>query len=263
MALLATTCGTCYASAYNEAPRNETAIEDVLFNEALGYCDEIRWEKSKTVLETPTYTVHFGDITDTVEVLYAKDGCYTVKCIEGDKENILSKTAKGEIFLNGKKVEFSIDNDNMPEHFSSERIAPLATETWFQKTCPYGNPSDYSHRLTSYDYSVAAVHFNMMLKDLTTYTFCAVMASSIASWTAIAAINGTEFATGFIFNELVNINAYSTAVSYTARVYTHRNYTSGFITPIITRVWKYKYTYHAEANYNGNSSSNEEYKCQI
>ncbi|MCG4733559.1 hypothetical protein L0M92_08030 [Casaltella massiliensis] len=72
-----------------------------------------------------------------------------------------------------------------------------------------------------------------------------------------------SFAAAYILDFLTDVNPTSTAVSYSIQVYTHKNYTSGFIGPIITRVWKYSYKYYATANLTGPYTEDYEFKCQM
>ena len=76
-------------------------------------------------------------------------------------------------------------------------------------------------------------------------------------------LQAKSFAAAYILDFLTDVNPTSTAVSYSTQVYTHKNYTSGFIGPIITRVWKYSYKYYATANLTGPYTEDYEFKCQM
>lgn len=254
-----------YSFAERTAMRDKVE-EDLFVIEKMGILFsgavvEILYEQNNGA-PTFRYVVDFGTITNTVEVIENNEDMFTVRCVEGDKVDVLSKSKDGTLFLDGEEI---IIEQEMPPAFARAGnvggITPYATETWFQKKSPYGSASDYNYLLTTLNYNKTEVKFNKAIRYLTVSAFTSAMASSIAAWAGIGPIG--EFAIGEVLSALVDIDGDVSAVSYKARVYTHKNYTSGYIAPIIMRVWKYQYQYYASPNLTGPYTTNYEFKCQI
>lgn len=183
-----------------------------------------------------------------------------MKITENEKINIMTKTKDGTVFIDGNKVVFShIQDDVVFENANT--IVPFATETWFQDRPPYGSASDYTYKQTSLCYNKTEVRFNTAIQKLTFSAFRSNLIKSVVSSLGIS--KAKKFASETVLKQLVKYNPESKSVSYKIDLYTHKDYTSGFIGPIITRAWKYQYKYYATPNLTDSYASDYEFKCQM
>lgn len=102
-----------------------------------------------------------------------ENGNYVMTFIEGEKEDSLQITPEGEIWLNGKKIEYSVvrvPNEAVSGVVSAENqedIIPYGRRyniTDYVNECPYGTEADYSTYVELFEVDV---EFNEFAKNLT------------------------------------------------------------------------------------------------
>ncbi|MDD6881241.1 MAG: hypothetical protein PUE18_06660 [Firmicutes bacterium] len=217
-------------------------------------------ELQENNLATRKYILDFGDVINTIEVIENTDDAYTVKITENEKMNIFTKTKEGKVIIDGQEVVMTMIGQKQSLN-DGNAVMPLATETWFQDSCPYGDTTDYTYLQTTMNYNKTAIKFNVALRSLTFSAFRGALFKSVANWVGIT--GAKKFAAKTVLSKLIQYNPESKSVSYSIKAYTHKNYTNGFITPIITRVWKYQYQYYATPNLTGSYTTEYEFKCQM
>lgn len=217
-------------------------------------------KENEDAVKCRSYIIDFDGISNIIEVLANTEEVFSVRITEDEKVNIYTETKDGKVYIDGYEVKMCT-REEICNVKANDLIMPLATETWFQTSCPYGSASDYTYKQTSLCYNENEVKFNVALQKL---TFSAFKGSLVKSVVGSLGITGAKrFASETVLKQLVKYNPESKAVSYSIDLYTHKNYTSGFISPIITRVWKYNYKYYATANLTGSYATEYEFKCQM
>lgn len=96
------------------------------------------------------------------------------------------------------------------------------------------------------------------LENIAKSAYIAILISTLPVSVITAAIAGA------LFGELVAKAPDAERLSVKVETFTHKNYTSGFVSPIITWVWKYKYSYYTTTNCSGSVIATDyAYKCQM
>ena len=161
--------------------------------------------------EDNVYLLRFENYLDRVSVEVYEDGSVQLNCEEGEKKDVILKTARGELFHNGVKVF-----ENSP---SGAKGFTFSTTT----ACPYGNSSDYS-------YSAGATNKPNMalgnfLKNMTVAAVVAILFTAITGGGSLAALGYaalSSIATGMI-QYAVLYDPYQTALSCKINTYYHKS----------------------------------------
>ncbi len=201
------------------------------------------------------YELDYGDVINYVEVLKNDECEISIRIKENDVLNFFTKKNDGQMILNGATIEIS--KVNAYSNFGyMDSYSTRATETWFQETCPYGSSSDYSYSKQTMNYHNIAL--GTRLENIAKSASIAILISTLPVSVITAAIAGA------LFGELVAKAPDAERLSVKVETFTHKNYTSGFVSPIITWVWKYKYSYYATTNCSGSVIATDyAYKCQM
>lgn len=201
------------------------------------------------------YTIDYGGLLNEVVILEKSSTKVVLKATENNKENIIEWHSNGNLYIDNHRIE--VVHDSIPMAYNGEPALPLAGATiYFRDSVRYGTASDYSNFFKNEN--IANIKLNQKLSNLGYSALIAVMLAAMSGQTWEAASFGLSLYT------FLNDNAPSTTyLSYKAKVYTHKNYHSGYIPSLFTFIYKYSVTYFTYLNYGGSSYSGTIYKYNM
>ena len=183
-----------------------------------------------------------------------------LKFNEKGNVDILSLSSDNRAYLNGEEIKVTDSAGNrVPISLFSDEVTvePKAGfSTYFTSRCPYGSAGDYTHRYgTEKDGNIALTN---QLKDIATNTFISIMCSFFGVMK-----NLSESVMKGIYDWLKTTDPQTDALSYSATVWTHKSYTSGYIPSLFTFVYKWSLKLYSKENYKGNVKYQVVYKCKL
>lgn len=213
------------------------------------------------------FTVQSGDIINDITVLQNSADTVVLK-IDQDADgitNVLEFRSNGDIILDGNLVEITYDGD-MKSSFDTPVISPKAGATiYWRDKVPYGSASDYSHFLKNEN--VADIALKKQISDTAFSTLLSILSKAIGF--ATGGFGGVivgvfaQKAGQAVYDYFKKNAASTTALSCKSKVYTHKNYTSGYIGYISSFVYKYNTTFYSKKNYAGVSKTCTAYKVNM
>ena len=181
-----------------------------------------------------------------------------LKFQNGDKVNSIAFTDDGRTYMCGKDVT-TFDENGKPEKAKLFDIQPKAGfSTYYSNKCPYGSASDYTHKYGTEQNANMAL--SDRLGDLIVETFISFLCGKFVVGGPVA-----EELFKAVYYELKKTNPQTTALSYKATLWSHKNYSSGYVPSLFTFVWKYKVTLYPKANFGdaANAEVRNNYKCKM
>ena len=209
------------------------------------------------------FTVQSGDIINDITVLQNSADTVVLK-IDQDADgitNVLEFRSNGDIILDGNLVEITYDVD-MKSSFDTPVISPKAGATiYWRDKVPYGSASDYSHFLKNEN--VADIALKKTISKIGFAALLSILGGAVAG-SLTAAVSSFAPAAGELIYDYFLDNAGTTSnLSCKSKVYTHKNYTSGYIGYISSFVYKYNTTFYSKKNYAGVSKTCTAYKVNM
>lgn len=205
------------------------------------------------------FTVKSGDIINDITVLENSDEKISLQIEQEDICNVLEVYDDGKIVLDGYPVIIERENDAAVMSNSEPVVRRAGATIYWKDKVDYGTASDYSHFLKNEN--IADIELNKTISKIGLSALLSIMGIAMGGGVA-----GGLFASGAgneIYNYFLSKDPNTTALSCKSKVYTHKNYTSGYIPSIFTFIYKYKTTFYSKANYGGSSTAKTVYKYNM
>ena len=197
-------------------------------------------------------TLRFGEIYNDIIVLENSTEKTVLDITQGDIHNVLEFNANGDVILDGNPVEVTYAQTAPSTDMSA--ISPRAGATIYYKDAPeYGLKSDYTHFLKNQN--VADIKLNEKISSMACSAFISIIVFYVSSSVYAAAVAGAITELSDVYNDFIHADPDTTGLSCKAKVYTHKNYTSGYIPSIFTFIYKYSCTFYSKTIYQGTTSS--------
>lgn len=243
-------------AAFASAPNANGSMTDRQALENLGVTGFGEIVEVKTVNvdggDKNQYTVKSGDIINNIIVLENSDEKISLKIEQGDITNELVLLRNGDMILDGNKVE--IEREIVSENMNTEsEIMPLAGATIYWKDVSklsYGTKADYSHFLKNYN--VKDIKLQKAISSLSLSALLIIMGGAM-SGLAGAAISFAADAGRTFYSYIQDKDPKTQVLSCKSKVYTHKNYHSGYIPSLFTYIYRYDVTCYSRAGYLGSA----------
>ncbi len=150
-----------------------------------------------------------------------------------------------------------VSDSNGDEVLHDVFIEPKAGYSiFYKKSCPYGSPGDYTH----YYGEEKSANINLG-KDLTELSGVAFQAFMLTYFGVVGDVAANIF--DQFYNILLETEPTTSALSYKADMYSHKNYKSGYVPSQFTFIWKYNLKLYSKTNYKGSVTTENVYKCKM
>lgn len=194
------------------------------------------------------FVVEVGDITNKIVVLEDSDEMISIQTKQDSICNILELHKNGDIILDGNKVEITYEDQATLEPMDPQ-ISPRAGATiYWQDDVRYGKAADYSNFLKNDN--IKDINLKKSLSNIALSALLTIMGTAMSGIIG-AAITFAAGAGAEIYNYLKARDANTSHLSCKSKVYTHKNYKSGYIPSLFTFIYKYKTTYYSKTQYGG------------
>ena len=221
-------------------------------NQMESYANGVSNDYSNYISETGTVITVVENTQERIELEYKN----------GDAFNSLILTDEGDCYVNGDIVLVTDENDNEAEGCffkmsGTPEISPKAGfSTYYKNTCPYGKASDYTHKARPE--SNKNIKLTTEIGDFLVELFINLMCAQMQVGGEVATHLFTEF-----YYMLKETEPHTTAVSYSAELWTHKDYVSGYIPSLFTFVHKMKIKLYPKANFKGTPDIVNTYRCKL
>lgn len=205
--------------------------------------------------EKTEYQVTIGSITNEITVLENSAEKQSIQVVQGDICNQLDIYANGDIVLDGELVE--ITREAVVEPTSDDIVTYAGATIYWKDTPGYGKNSDYSNFLKNEN--VKDINLKKTIESIATATLLTILGMAMGG-AAGGIISFAGSATQTVYDYFVKKSPTTTHLSCKSKVYTHKNYKSGYIPSQFTFIYKYKSTFYSEKNYGGSTTKVQAFK---
>ena len=194
------------------------------------------------------FVVEVGDITNKIAVLEDSDEMISIRVKQDSICNILELHENGDIILDGNKVEVTYGDSEALESVNPP-ISPRAGATiYWRDDVRYGKAADYSNFLKNDN--IKDINLKKTLSNIALSALLTIMGTAMAGLLG-AAITFAAGAGAEVYNYLMARDSNTSHLSCKSKVYTHKNYKSGYIPSLFTFIYKYKTVYYSKTQYGG------------
>lgn len=195
------------------------------------------------------------DDSTIIQIIENSDKRIELRITEGNKVDNVVFTNDGKTYLDNKQVIVTDSEGNEILHnmFAEPKVG---YSIYYKKTCPYGSSGDYTH------YYGQEKSANISLgKDITALSVVAFRAFML-TYLGVAGEVASNILEQF-YNILITTEPTTSALSYKADMYSHKNYKSGYIPSQFTFIWKYNLKLYPKTNFSGSATTKNVYKCKM
>ena len=183
-----------------------------------------------------------------------------LKFNEKGNVDILSLSSDNRAYLNGKEIKVTDSAGNrVPISLFSDEVTvePKAGfSTYFTSRCPYGSAGDYTNKYDTA--SDGDIQLTKKIKDYGTKEFISFICAFFG-----AASTLSEKVMNVLYDWLKTTDPQTDALSYSATIWTHKSYKSGYIPSLFTFVYKWNLKLYSKEDFNGSVKSQVVYKCKL
>lgn len=241
-----------------------------ILNQEKRVLDEIGMTQFATIVDSKEVTIdgkiktefelEIGNIKNQVVVLEDNDEKKSLQVKQGNICNVLELYENGDIILDGNKVEIVYENNSAYEEEPASVMPRAGATIYWKDKVSYGTAADYSNYLKAENISSIALKqeiYKVALAALIEILGKAM--SGITGEIVSFALDASED----IYQYFMDQDPYSKYMSCKSKVYTHKNYSSGYIPTLFTFIYKYKATFYSGQNYSGTSKQVQVFKYNM
>lgn len=232
--------------------------------------DEIGITQFATIIDTETvkvgdvdkteFKVEIGDIQNRIVVLEDSDEKVVIHVKQDEICNILEIFKNGDLVLDGNKVEITREKNITLESTVPEVMPRAGATIYWKDSVTYGTAADYN--VFKKNENVSNIALTQQIYKIALSVLVEIMGA------AMSGLEGelVSFALGAsddIYQYFIDKDPYSKYMSCKSKVYTHKNYSSGYIPSLFTFIYKYDSTFYSKASYAGAQKNVKVYKYNM
>lgn len=200
------------------------------------------------------FVVEVGDVINKIVVLEDSEEMISIWTKQDSICNVLELHKNGDIILDGNKVEVTYEDPEVLKPINPS-ISPRAGATiYWRDDVRYGKAADYSHYYNSEN--IKDINLKKTLESITLSALLGIIGAVMGAHLGPVGSYLVSFAFSAgsaLFQYLLQADPYTTHLSCKSKIYTHKNYKSGYIPSLFTYIWKYNTTFYSKANYGGST----------